>query len=46
MEDFVGHEKRLFRGDAQALVLGENVSDAVTNPRVGQLTRISVPQIF
>lgn len=29
----------ILRGDMQAVVLGENVSDAVTDPRVGQLTR-------
>lgn len=49
MEDSKGHEE-LSRsdspGDKQAVVLGENMSCAVADPRVGQLTRIRVPQIF
>lgn len=49
MEDFVGHEdlsRRDSRRDAQALELGENVSDSVTDPGVGQLTCMSVPHFF
>lgn len=33
-------------GAEEALVPGENVGDVVTGPRVGQLTRMSVPEIF